>query len=107
MGTSHVTRVRFWDSMCCNPHDCGRALFIPERVNGVQERGLSSRVEAEGNPDQGREYERQQYRAEADERGPLREVGNQLRGEDAEDNADDTSQQRERDGLHQELGEDI
>src|SRR5215469_351396 len=81
--------------------------LVPQRVDGIEKCRFSSRIEAKKDANQRRKEEGQQNGPWADQRRPLGEIGNQLRGQDADDDPNDATQNRKRNGLHQELSEDI
>src|SRR5207253_10189316 len=84
-----------------------RRLLGAQCFDRVEARGLARRVEAEEDPDGRREAEGEHDRLRGDERAPLREVADRLGAGHAERDAHDAADQRERDGLDQELQKDV
>src|SRR5882724_12512068 len=84
-----------------------RRLLVPERFDRIQPRGFARRVEAEEDPDGGGEAEGENDRGRCQHGAPLRQRADGVAAADAEGDADDAADQRQRDGLYEELGEDV
>src|SRR3989442_6445374 len=82
-------------------------LLVTERFDRIQPRSLAGRIEAEEDPDAGGEAEGEHDGFRRDEGAPLGEVTDRARAAEAERDAGDPADQRERDGLDQELEQDV
>src|ERR1039458_8792836 len=81
--------------------------FITESLNRIHVRRLAGRVVAKEHPHHRGKYERQEDRQRADLRGPIRKVRDQQRSRQPNDDSDNSTQQGERHGFHQELQQDV
>src|SRR5206468_4319685 len=112
--TSICTRRR--DSWTCfnldSPEELAESVskprsLVPQRVNGIEERGFPGRIIAEENSHCGAEEESHQDGLGRDEGRPVLGRGNDFRRSRADGDSDDATQATERDGLDQELPHDI
>src|SRR5436190_2762566 len=84
-----------------------RWLLITERLDRVEAGRLPRRIEPEEDADGGREAEGQHDRIRRDQRPPLGEVADRTRAGETGRDTDQAADHRERDGLDEELHEDV
>src|SRR5829696_9194436 len=82
-------------------------LLVPQRLNRIQPRRLSRGIEAEEDPDAGREGDGHRDGARRDRGGPAGEVRQQRRAAVADGDADHPAQEAHHHALDEELREHI
>src|SRR5438876_10750394 len=82
-------------------------LIGAERIERVEPRGLSRRIESEEDSNRGGEAERKPDRLRRDEGPPFGQIADCVRASQTQDNPDDAPDERERDRLDQELGKNV
>src|SRR2546423_1612423 len=79
----------------------------PERIDGIQSRGLLSRIQAEHHAHQAAERNRYDHHVGSDQDGPAELLRQLARPEDAQRDTNDAPGDRQRERLDQELGQDV
>src|SRR5207244_3918357 len=88
-------------------HFFQRSSFVAQCFNRIERGGLSRWIKAEENSHGGTEKERQHDRPGRNQRRPMLDRRKNLRGQNAENNAEQSANGTERNRFDQELGENI
>src|SRR5690606_26690632 len=81
--------------------------LLAERFDGVEARRAPRRPHAEEESDEGRDAQRQHHRVARHDRLPIAELGDEVRGAVAEEEAEEPAADRDDDGLDEELEEHV
>src|SRR2546425_10141642 len=87
--------------------ELARRLLVAERLDRIETRRFPRRIESEEDPDGGGEAEGERDRVWRHQRPPLGEIADRVRAGEPDGDADAAADQREREGLDQELEKDV